>query len=223
MKPGSKIQAPALAALLALPLLAAACGRERPAPPPPTSAEPVVETLRKLHVLDAEGKVVVTFRWDEDEVQLFFNEDGKRRYLRSRLGKGRQRRWNERGVGPVALVRTNPKATAFTLRSVDGSELLWRIKYGERVALFRDHAEKSGFDIRQRRDKGYNVTTEEGSELGGVKVVAKSKRVQITDPEGELVYKAVKNTPVSKIYGVLLAPDLDPMVRYILMAEMLVR
>lgn len=223
MKFGSMIQASAPAALLVLPLLVLACGRERPAPTPSTSTPPVEEKLRKMHVLTAEGKVAVTFRWDEEEVQVFFDDEGKRRFLRSRLGKGRQRRWSERGVGPVALVRTNAKGDAFSVLTEDGSELWWRVRLGERVALFRDHPAQPGFDLRLRRDNGVRVTSEGGGKLGHVQVQAKTNVVRVFDAEGKVVYKTARNAPVSMLYGALLAPELDPMQRYVLMAEILVR
>lgn len=223
MKSASMIRT-AAAATLALALLLAACGRERSEPSTSTPPAPAEDGLRKLHVLTAEGQAIVTFRWDADEVQILINdEEGKRRFLRSKLGDGRQRRWNERGVGPVALVRTNEKGNAFSILSVDGKELWWRVRLGERVALVRDHPDKPGFDLRQERDRGVQVTSESGSELGRVEIVPRSRHVRVFDPAGNLVYKTARNAPVSMLYGVLLAPDLEPMAQYLLMAELLVR
>lgn len=224
MSSAPKIHQPAAAALLALAFLLPACSRERPAPAPASETPQPEEALRKLHVLTAEGELVVALKWDADEVQIFFGEGETRRVLRSRLGPGRQRRWNERGVGPVALVRSNEKGDAFTIRSADGKTVFLRVRLGKQVALVRDLPGSPGFDIRQqRRGNRIQVKSEDGTDLGRVEIHAKTGNVRVFDSAGTEAFQTTRNAPVSMLYGALLAPEIEPTVRYILMAELLVR
>lgn len=212
-----------------------ACGQDTPkapgekAPTSPSAKTPNAqaggtsetgEALEKLHIRKPNDDVVVTFRWNSEEMQILFNEGDNKRFLRSRLTQTRQRRYNERGVGPVALVRSSPKGPGFNIRSADG-ELWWRMRLGKKIAQIEDQTE-SVFQLRHPKSEIVQAVRTKGTiELG--RAVTRKSRVRILDANGNLVYKVGRGAPDSMLYGLMVTPDLDTMARYILMAELLVR
>lgn len=221
MKSGS-IAARALAGLLSLALLHTACGRDSKETPAPSAATNA-EALQKLRIRDADNRVAVVFRWAPQQVQVLFDStDGQgRRFLLTRVGKSRQRRYSERGVGPVALVRSNPDIHVFTLRTRDG-DLLWRVRLGKNVILVEDNPTKPSFELRRVQGNLIRVLNGDGEELGRVELSFRHSRVLVRDAQGNVAYRG-PTTQGAMLYGVLLAPDLDPANRYILMAELLHR
>lgn len=209
----------ALAALAVVAALAACGGKE--APPPAAAGEDAV--LEKIQIRRPEdSRIVATFRLTAEHVTIRFDDDGRDRVLRSRRdGDVKQRRYNERGAGAVALARPNPEAHTLTVRQPKG-ELRWRVRLGKNRILVEDHPELPAFELRQPNDSTVRVRYEEGAELGRVVFGRGNGVTLVRGPEGDVRYQ-IRSQRRSAIYGVLLVPDLDPVERYVLMAELLIQ
>ena len=219
---------------LTLPLLGAACGRQEKAPPSPSPPPPApaagapaagapaagAPAAEKIHVLTPDDQAAVSFLLSATEVRIVFFDGEEKRVLRSDRSQRRNRRYYERGRGPVVLVRSNPKYEAFTVRTLDG-ELRWRVWLGKKISI-GDPPEKDAFELRQPQGNVVRAVTREGTDLGKVSFKFQRSQVKVRDPEGNLVYHG-KIRHGSAMYGVLLVPGLDPVERYVLMAELFLR
>jgi hypothetical protein len=121
----------------------------------------------------------------------------------------------------VALARPNPEARTLTVRR-PGGELRWRVRFGKHRILVADHPELPAFELRQPNDETVRVRYEGGAELGRVVFGRGDPIIQVRGPGGEVLFRA-RGERRSELYGVLLVPDLDPVERYVLMAELLLR
>lgn len=199
-----------------------ACGREEtPKPPPGDAAEQA-----KVIVHTPGGEQVATIRLTTEHVTVRFVDQGKERSIHRRLeGEAtkakKQYRYHERGGGPVALVRFHSELPILTVRTPAG-ELRWRVRFAERRVRVADHPDRPAFELLRSNPKTVRVRYEEGADLGTVAFTRGSPIVQVNDPQGEYLYR-IRSERRSALFGVLLVPDLDPVERYVLMAEMLVR
>jgi len=210
--------------VIAFATLAAACGREQTPPPPPAAppaaaaADAVLEMIQVRRPDD--GQIVATLRLTADDVTLRFDDGGRERVLHSRRDDdGKHRRYREHGGGTVALARPNPEAGTLTVRR-QGGELRWRVRFGKHRILAEDHPELPAFELRQPNDDTVRVRQVEGAELGRVAFGRDDPLIQVRGPDGEVLYR-IRGERHSALYGVLLVPDLDPVERYVLMAELL--
>ena len=207
-----------LLGLLALGL-AAGCGKDTapPPPPPPAQAEkPAEEVL----IQTPDGEPAAVLRLGSENVRVTITEGGAQRVLRSRLSERRQRTYNEQGSGTVALVRKNDKDKTFTVRKPDG-ELLWRVRLRQKITV-GDHPEKPAFELRGPHKRAVRTLYKGGDELGTANFESGGTAVEIRDTQGNVVYRGM-GEQTSALYGVLLVPDIDPVERYVIMAELLVR
>ncbi len=208
-----------LLGLLALGL-ATGCGRDTAPPPPPPPPAQAEKPAEEVLIQTGDGQPAAVLRLRSEDVRITITEGDGQRVLVSRLNDRKQRVYNQRGSGKVALVRKNDKDKTFTVRKPDG-ELLWRVRLRNRITA-DDHPDKPGFELRGPHKGTVRALYRDGTKLGTADFESGGTAVEIRDAQGNVLYRGMGERS-SALYGVLLVPDLDPVERYVIMAELLVR
>ncbi len=218
---------------LVLGLFCVACGRDQVTQPPaeaPAGQESAAKSPafeiepEKFQIRDAANEVMGFVNIDGEVIRVVLPAGDQRRLAQTRLSR-KTHHYNERGVGPVALVDVDMRSFVenLVMRSPSG-EFRYRVELrADRALIFdrdveRDDPEAEPFLIRRTSENFLRVNYR-GESLGSVLINDKNQ-VRVRNGADELVYKLNSVDHFTTAFGILLLPEAEPLDRLILLAEL---
>ena len=188
----------------------------------PTSANTVApppSTHKPVEIRRADGSPFLTITDRDGTVEIAFTENGQARVLSGESRDSGKRKYHI-GSGAVLFEIKPGDGDGFKLRTPDGS-LRWKVKVAaEKIKISDNNENDQPFELKLKEGGRVKVVAPRDRELGNVRV--SGTKLEIENAGGTKLYTVDGASPEGA-YGVLLLEEIDPVQRYILLAELLSR
>ncbi|MEA2490446.1 MAG: hypothetical protein QOH21_2238 [Acidobacteriota bacterium] len=222
-----------MVSLSALVLLLASCHREQiaetkavPVEPTASTAAPATAarvataaTHKPVEIRRADGTPFLTVTDRDGTTQIAFTENGQQHVLTGESRDTGKRKYHI-DSGAVLFEIKPGDGDGFKLRTPDGA-LRWKVKItAEKVKISDNNENDRPFELKLREAGRVKVVAPVDRELGNVRV--SGAKIEVENAGGTKLY-TIDGATSEAAYGVLLLDEIDPVQRYILLAELLSR
>ena len=171
----------------------------------------------KIKVKNPAGATVVQFKPRGQDIKVEYDHNGQTLVLRGKQSKSGKRKYQLEGAGPFAEVK--PTDSGFKVRT-PGAELLWKVKIsGYKTKISNNEENRNPFVLKTDDDR-VKIFRNESTDIGRVKFYFDRGKIKVKDLQGNELF-ASNTDRYSAAFGLLMADEIPPAERYILMAELL--
>lgn len=178
---------------------------------------PVAMAAESLEIAGPDGRLILKFKHRDDKIKIE-NAAGET-LLQTKSRPDGKRRYKD--LRDQVFVEVKDQDSGFRLEGHDDS-LLWKIKRAPDRLKISQNEQNLLPEVLERTAPGLWSLPRNDMVYAKVRHDPKSGWIRVQDDQEEVRYQ-IKDAPFSPLYGVLLIPNMEPRMAYVIMAELWLR
>lgn len=178
---------------------------------------PVAMAAESLEIAGPDGRLVLKFKHRDDKIKI--ESAAGETLLQAKSRPDSKRRYKD--LRDQVFVEVKDQDSGFRLEGHDDS-LLWKIKRAPDRLKISQNEQNLLPEVLERTAPGLWTLSRNELVYAKVRHDPKSGWIRVQDDQEEVRYQ-IQDAPFSPLYGVLLIPNMEPRMAYVIMAELWLR